>query len=277
MVLLNPIDVILWTIRRNEKDVVNLYSSLSPIMQLATGGSMLNFGLWSETETEPIMAQNNLCSYFGVLSELGDAKNVVDVGSGLSAPAMFWKKQYPSLDFYCVNTNYRQLAFAGPQKNIEFFNSTSTKLPFAKNSVDRVVALESPQHFKPLENFISESKRVLKKSGLLALAMPVILKRVSLGKLGILKFTWSSEHYVLDYVKNLVVSGGFEILDEKLIGNDVYVPLADYYIKNRFMLKKSILEKYPQYVESVLYKSLLKMKEASRNHDIDYVLLKCIS
>jgi ubiquinone/menaquinone biosynthesis C-methylase UbiE len=277
MVLLNPVDIVFWTIRRNEKDVVNLYSSLSPIMQLATGGSMLNFGLWSENYNEPVMAQNNMCSYFGVLSELDDAKNVVDVGSGLSAPAIFWKKQYPSLNLYCINTNYSQLAFAGPQKNIEFFNSTSTKLPFAKNSVDRVVALESPQHFKPLENFIFESKRVLKKSGLLALAMPVILKRASLGKLGILKFTWSSEHYVLDYVKDLVVSGGFEITDEKLIGNDVYVPLADYYIKNRHMLKKSILEKYPQYVEFILYKSILKMKEASWNRDIDYVLLKCLS
>jgi len=28
----------LWTFRRNENDVVNLYNTLSPVMQLATGG-----------------------------------------------------------------------------------------------------------------------------------------------------------------------------------------------------------------------------------------------
>ena len=37
--------MVLWTFRRNENDVVNLYNTLSPVMQLATGGDMLNFGL----------------------------------------------------------------------------------------------------------------------------------------------------------------------------------------------------------------------------------------
>jgi len=41
-------------------------------------------------------------------------------------------------------------------------------------------------------------------------------------------------------------------------------------------LKKSILEKYPSYIEKILYKSILKMKKASEQKIIDYVLLKCI-
>ena len=48
--------------------------------------------------------------------------------------------------------------FFKTSKNIQFFNSTSTKLPFMNNSVDRVLALESAQHFKPLENFIVDLK-----------------------------------------------------------------------------------------------------------------------
>lgn len=244
-------------------------------MQLATGGSMLNFGLWSKQNNDPISAQNNLCSYFGNLSELKEAKNTVDVGSGLSGPAIFWKNQYPNLNLYCVNINFKQLVFSGPKKNIEFLNSSSTKLPFVTDSVDRVIALESAQHFKPLENFMSESKRILKKQGLFVLAMPVSMNNSSLTKLGILKFTWSSEHYILENVKKMIESEGFEISDEKLIGMDVYEPLADYYINNRTSLKNSIRVKYPQYVESILYKSMLKMKEVSQKKIIDYVLLKC--
>jgi len=244
-------------------------------MQLATGGSMLNFGYWTENTIDPISAQKNLCSYFGNLAELQQAKSAVDVGSGLSAPAIFWRNKYQKLNLFCVNINHEQLSFSGPERNIEFMNSTSTQLPFSTNSVDRVLALESAQHFKPLKNFVVESKRVLKYDGIFLLALPVILLRVSALKLGILKFTWSSEHYELDYVKKLVTSEGFIINEEKLIGKNVYEPLADYYIQNRANLKNMILQKYPNYVEKILYTSILKMKTASKQKLIDYVILKC--
>ena len=275
MITINPIDVFLWTFRKNEKDVINLYNTMSPVMQLATGGSMLNFGYWSSKHVDPISAQDNLCNVFGNLSELSTAKNAIDVGSGLSAPSKLWRDSFPDLNLYDVNINFKQLCFSKHQKNIEFLNSTSTKLPFSDNSVDRVLALESAQHFKPLLDFIVESKRVLVKSGFLVIAIPITVSDSSLGKLGLLKFTWSSEHYSLDYLKNLLTSNGFKIIDEMLIGSNVYDPLADYYVENRKTLSNIILEHYPGYMEKILYKSLLKMKKASQEKIIDYVLLKC--
>jgi len=275
LITINPIDVFLWTFRKNEKDVINLYNTMSPVMQLATGGSMLNFGYWSSKHVDPISAQDNLCNVFGTLSELSTAKNAIDVGSGLSAPSKLWRDSFPDLNLYDVNINFKQLCFSKHQKNIEFLNSTSTKLPFNDNSVDRVLALESAQHFKPLLDFIVESKRVLVKSGFLVIAIPITVSDSSLGKLGLLKFTWSSEHYSLDYLKNLLTSNGFKIIDEMLIGSNVYDPLADYYVENRKTLSNIILEHYPAYMEKILYKSLLKMKKASQEKIIDYVLLKC--
>jgi len=275
LIPINPLDVFFWTFRKNEKDVVKLYNTLSPVMQIATGGNMLNFGYWSSENSDPISAQENLCTVFGNLSELSTAKNVLDVGSGLSAPSQFWRDSYPNLNLYDVNINFKQLSFLKDKKNIEFLNSTSTKLPFMDNSVDRVLALESAQHFKPLGDFISESKRVLIKSGFLIMAVPITLKNSSLSKLGLLKFTWSSEHYSLDYLKNLIFSNGFKITDETLIGSNVYDPLADYYVKNRKLLSSKILQHYPGYMEKILYNSLLKMKKSSQEKIIDYVLLKC--
>ena len=108
------------------------------------------------------------------------------------------------------------------------------------------------------------------------MAVPITVSGASLGKLGLLKFTWSSEHYRLDYLKNLLTSNGFKIIDEKLIGSNVYDPLTDYYCKNRKTLRNKILEHYPGYMEKILYKSLLKMKKASQEKIIDYVLLKCV-
>ena len=275
MVSINPLDVFLWTFRRNEKDTVNLYNTLSPVMQLATGGTMLNFGYWTTDHIEPISAQENLCMVFANLAELSSATHVVDVGSGLSAPSHLWQQNFPEISLYDVNINFSQLSFGKKQK-IESLNSSSTKLPFTNNSVDRVLALESAQHFKPLSDFISESKRVLTANGLLVMAIPITLGKRSIKDLGMLKFTWSSEHYSLDNVKNIIKSCGFSIEEEQLIGNHVYDPLADYYLQNRDKLKKSILAKYPNYVENVLYKSIIKMKDASEKRIIDYALLKCV-
>ena len=277
LAVINPIDVFLWTVRRNERDVVNLYDSLSPVMQLATGGLMLNFGYWTGMVSEPVAAQENLCHEFGMLAELGDAHAAADLGSGLSAPAMLWQKNFPQLRLYCVNTNYSQLSYSGPQKSIEFLNSTSTRLPFSGGAVDRVLALESSQHFRPYGAFVSESKRILTPSGVLALALPVTLAGASISNLGMLKFTWSSEHYMLDDVRDMLESGGFEVSAEKLIGRHVYEPLADFYIENRQALRKSITSEYPAYVEKILFQSIQKMKKASEEKIIDYALFKCVA
>ena len=272
----------LWTFRRNENDVVNLYNTLSPVMQLATGGNMLNFGYWEDNDISPITAQNRLCDITGSMAELNSAKSLLDIGSGLSSPAMKWSSLYPNIEISCINTNYDQLQVAKnmlKEKSLHYqiygINSTSTMLPFVKNSIDRIIALESAQHFKPFEHFIFESNRIIKKNGILTFAIPVTTKNVNLKKLGILAFTWSSEHYSKDFILD-VASKKFHIVKKIQIGSHVFEPLADYYIKNRKKLRQIISLSYPSYVENILFKSILKMKSMSCEKLIDYLLIKCV-
>ena len=121
---------------------------------------------------------------------------------------------------------------------------------------------------------ISESYRILKNDGILTFAIPVTTKKSNI-KLGILSLTWSSEHYSEDFVISKTRKK-FRIIKKIEIGSDVFEPLTNYYIKNRHVLRKSILTKYPAYVENVLFKSLLKMKKASNEKLIDYLLVKCV-
>ena len=93
MIFINPLQVFLWTFRRKENDVVNLYNSLSPLMQLATDNNMLNFGYWRNSPRDPIGAQNELCKLVGEIADLDSARNVLDIGSGFSEPATYWKSQ----------------------------------------------------------------------------------------------------------------------------------------------------------------------------------------
>lgn len=291
----NPIDAILWTLRRNEKDVIKLYNSLSPIMQVATGASMLNFGYWLGDTNNPIDAQTSLCTLIGKLAELGTSKFVIDVGSGYGAPALQWSEKYKLGNIICVNINSQQLInglkiasgklenarVSGTRclrTNITCINSSSLYLPFATGTVDRIIALESAQHFKPFDMFIAESYRVLQPKGLLVVAMPVtvsldnVLKK--LFNLGILNLTWSSEHYGFEYVRSTIRKYGFEIMNVSMIGTQVYEPLALYYTQNRKELREKIMAYYPSYIEKILWKSLIKMMAVSKKRLIEYVVLK---
>jgi cyclopropane fatty-acyl-phospholipid synthase-like methyltransferase len=294
LVTVNPLDVLLWTFRRNEVDVVNLYDTLSSIMQISTGGNMLNFGYWDENTLDPYQAQVRLCRIVGHMAELERAHNVLDVGSGFSEPAIIWCSEFPKIGVICSNINLNQLKFAKDliqnrshpftesstnERRIELVNCTSSSMPFSSKFFDRIIALESAQHFKSLDRFVKECRKVLKDKGLLVIALPVVSQSLKpeIFKLGILSFTWSSQHYEFDSVREILTTNGFDVLESDYIGSKVFVPLADYYRKNREFLKSKIQCVYPSYVEKILYISMQKMKEVSKSGVIDYILLKCVA
>ena len=272
--LINPVDLLLWTFRRNENDVVKLYDALSPIMEVSTGGDMLNFGFWDDTTLHPVDAQKRLCEMMGDMAQISSAEIIADIGSGILGPAKIWNSQYPSLQISSVNVNFSQLASVEPS-NISKLNSTARMLPFSNSSLDRVIALESAQHFKPIGDFFSESNRVLKDDGILALAIPTATENYNLSNLGILKFTWSSEHYSQKNITNEISKNGFEIIESSDIGKNIYSPLAEYYLNNRDELQKKILSRYSKYVEKILFESMKKMQSASEKGLIGYSMLKC--
>ena len=271
---INPVDLLLWTFRRNENDVVKLYDALSPLMEVSTGGDMLNFGYWNNSTPHPIDAQKRLCHLIGEMAEISSAEVIADIGSGILGPAKIWSSEYPSIQISSVNVNFSQLSSVD-SGSISKLNSTARMLPFADSSLDRVIALESAQHFKPIGDFISESNRVLKDDGILALAIPTATDDSSFSNLGILKFTWSSEHYSEKHIVEELSQNGFEIVESNDIGKNVYSPLAEYYINNRDELRNKILSRYSKYVEKILFESMKKMQSSSEKGLIGYLMLKC--
>jgi len=274
---------------------------MTPYIGRATGSNMLNFGYWSEKTKTPLQAQNELCTRVAEFANLDSAKKVIDIGSGFSAPAIHWKSIYTFLNITCINVNLLQMKSAtklvsntsdsktetlSNTKEISFVNAAATILPFVDQCVDRVVALESAQHFKSLIQFMRESKRILKHDGLFIVAIPVITTNKPLVhqfmKLGILSLTWASERYKLTNIKSMIKSAGFNIVEIQHIGSHVYEPLSDYYIQNRKIIKYVILKENHSYfynilydvLENLFYKSALKMKEVYQKGIIDYVLIK---
>jgi ubiquinone/menaquinone biosynthesis C-methylase UbiE len=289
---------------------------------------MINFGFWTHDTMSIRQAQEALCSLTGNLAELDTAKNVLDIGSGLSGPAEQWNLEYKLINsLICIDVNYQALKMSSaiyskygydnevlvePSVNTEVtnkqyiskhngtvlsrVNATATCLPFGDSSTDRIIALESAQHFKTFSEFVRESHRVLKKSGLIVLAIPVItspkpsgMSRIrvlnslrNLRILGILSLTWASEHYELARIKSVISQEHFVIKDILNIGKSVYLPLTDFYIQDRKEFRRNVLDKQSLFlkkfaldiVERIVYRSALKMKQLSLSGDIDYVLIK---
>lgn len=284
---INPLELFLWTFRRNEKDVVNLYNALSDVMKFATGGDMLNFGYWDDNTKTPIDAQKKMCTIFGKKSILNSNLRILDIGSGTGSPAIHWFCEYPKIEISCININFPQLLASinnvnnttsvNNLQNFNFVNATATTLPFYNDSMDRILSLEAAQHFKPLKNFFSESYRILRKDGILTLAIPAMAEsKPTITNLGSLFFTWSSEHYTIDYILSGLKQEGFQSIDVQKIGSNVYEPLADFYIDNRNSIKNKILEYYPSYIEKILFNSIKKMKKVSEKKIIDYLIISCI-
>lgn len=177
----------------------------------------------------------------------------------------------------CKGNHGNGAASAGAPAVLNAINSSATALPFASGSVDRIIALESAQHFRPLGSFASECRRLLSEDGILAVAIPVVTRsRMTLARLGILNFTWASEHYLLSHVRRTLHDCGFEISDERLVGDSVYGPLADYYRSHRHDIRAAVRNMgYPSYLEPVMAISMRKMGRASSAGIIQYALLKC--
>ena len=300
--MLGLLDAILWSLRKSQRDVVRMYEQLSPLMCRITGCSMLNFGYWDDTNNTPALAQENMCSLMADVAELGNGADmtVLDVGSGFCAPALYWTRCYRNLEVCCINTSYRQLLEAALQSdweddgggsrghgnsgggsgatrgNINQVSASATALPSAAGSADRIIALESAQHFKPLGLFASECRRAISESGILVVALPVVAKRAASARLGILNFTWASEHYSLGHVRKTIRGGGFEVVDEQLVGRSVYEPLADYYEAHRPDIRQSVgAIGCPSHLEGVIAASMRRMRSAACAGALEYAILKC--
>jgi SAM-dependent methyltransferase len=306
----------LWIFKQTERDIIKLYNSLTPYVRTAVNDSndyMLNFGYWIKNSNDPVYAQYELSATFGKFAKFDTVEMIADVGSGFSAPAVQWRSEYPHLKILCVDINYTELSTArkmvifppllppsspASSDRISLINASSAMLPLGNDKLDMIVAFESAQHFQSIDNFLIGSRSILKPDGLIVLAIPVVdLKPLEIGgnqnisfikklklmkKLGILYFSWASQHYDIDTISRSITNHGYQIEEFRRIGHQVYEPLAEYYVRNRKSIRRRLIQSFATYkqrmffefVEYMVYKSALKMKDLSMNGMLDYVLIR---
>jgi ubiquinone/menaquinone biosynthesis C-methylase UbiE len=260
----------LWNGRHSGRDIVNIYSKFGPMMQVGAATKMLNFGLWKNSTVLPD-AQKEMSEYSAEFGDFSSAKKILDVGSGFCIPATIWKERFSHLDVFCMDLNYSELK-NGSNHIISQINSSSNQIPFSEKLFDRIIALESAQHFVPLEKFFGEARRVLTDDGKLVLAIPTT-SDPSMFKLGILSITWLSKKYTKEYIAHTIKQTGFSVKKEESVGELVYEPFAQFYIQNRQTLKEKLVTTYSANIENLVFRSMKKMKELSEKKILDYLFL----
>ncbi|PYC78556.1 SAM-dependent methyltransferase [Streptomyces tateyamensis] len=147
------------------------------------GGGFINFGYWRGidlttaaplTEEQRIGSQQEL--YRQVLAAALTARGpapgeLLEVGSGLGTGCALAVREYPGIAVTGLDIHPDQVrrARAG-HPGLRFVQGAAEQLPFGDAEFDAVISVEAAQHFPDLAAFATETGRVLRPGGRLALA-----------------------------------------------------------------------------------------------------------
>ena len=147
----------------------------------AAFGRHVHWGYWSDPTRAGLSveeygrAAEALCQEVLNCANITDGLSVLDVGCGLGGTIACLNEQYTRLKLIGVNIDERQVQHAVAQirararNTVRLIVSDAAQLPFAGESIDLALAVESVFHFdRP--RFFSEISRVLCRNGTLTLS-----------------------------------------------------------------------------------------------------------
>jgi len=132
----------------------------------------MNMGYWKDSPKSLDEACEALARFMGDFGNFSPEDRILDAGCGFGDQDIYWASHHSPREITGVNISRIQVEFAqrriqelGLQNRITIHLGSATSLPFADASFDKVVALESAQHFGTREDFFWEAHRVLRSGG----------------------------------------------------------------------------------------------------------------
>ncbi len=160
---------------------LDLLASGQPLVE-EMFGHHIHFGYWPDPARATGDAEDFAAAAERLTREVCDAANitdgmaVLDVGCGFGGTLLSLSERFRHLRLTGLNPDHRQLGRASARvtnrtdDDIALVAGDASRLPFADESFDRVLAVEAIFHFPDRVHFFREARRVLKPGGMLALS-----------------------------------------------------------------------------------------------------------
>lgn len=139
-----------------------------------------NLGYWKDSPKTLDEACQAMAQLLGEAAIFGSQDHILDVGFGFADQDLFWMEHFSPKRIVGLDVIPSQVAMARTriaeyqlEDQIELRLGSAVELPFASDSFDKVVALESAFHFITRENFFRETYRVLRPGGRIATVEPI--------------------------------------------------------------------------------------------------------
>lgn len=147
-----------------------------------TFGRHVHWGYWPDPRSAQLddadfaRAAEQLTLELCRLAEICDGQHVLDAGCGFGGTLASIDERHCDMRLVGLNIDAAQLGRAAIQvrasqgNQIAFCRGDACSLPFADESIDRLLAVECVFHFPSRDRFFAEARRVLKPGGILALS-----------------------------------------------------------------------------------------------------------
>ena len=149
-----------------------IYTKMGDLSRFYGGKSYLNYGYWTDGETNPGDAADQMVRLVGRLADLVPGDNVLDAGCGFGEQDFLWAREFgcrslTGIDITPIHVEdaNRRAAREGLADRVSFLSGDATRLPFSDAQFDKVIALESAMHFNTRVDFFREAYRALKPGG----------------------------------------------------------------------------------------------------------------